>query len=70
MNHEDPDVKPKVKKYVMDPSKDWEARYRELEAHHEKETTWLIEEVSRLRRAINAHEDGYVCDPKRDPWDS
>jgi hypothetical protein len=38
----------KVKKYVMDESKTWEDRYKELEKHHIEETTFLIEEVRKL----------------------
>ncbi len=38
----------KVPRYVMDESKSWEERYRELEAHHIQETTFLIETVREL----------------------
>lgn len=41
----------KVKKYTDDPTKTWEERYKALEAHHEKETKFLIKEVERLREA-------------------
>jgi hypothetical protein len=36
-----------IKKYVMDDSLPWKERYRQLEAHHEEETTWMIEEIKR-----------------------
>lgn len=35
----------KVKKYKMDESLSWEERYKQLEAHHIEETTFLIEEL-------------------------
>lgn len=38
----------KVPKYVMDKSKSWEDRYRQLEQHHIAETTFLIEKVREL----------------------
>jgi len=41
-----------IKKYVMDETKDWEGRYKDLEAHHKEETEWLIEEVKNLREII------------------
>jgi len=34
----------------MDESKIWEERYKDLEKHHTEETTFLIEEVMRLRK--------------------
>lgn len=30
----------------------WEERYEHLEAHHEAETKWLIEEVFRLEQRL------------------
>ena len=33
----------KVPRYVMDESKTWEERYRQLEDHHIQETSFLIE---------------------------
>ncbi|OAI53307.1 hypothetical protein AYO47_05060 [Planctomyces sp. SCGC AG-212-M04] len=38
----------KVPRYVMDESKTWEERYRQLEEHHVRETTFLIEKVREL----------------------
>jgi hypothetical protein len=46
----------KVPRYVMDESKPWEERYRELERHHIAETTFLIEKVRELAARINANE--------------
>jgi hypothetical protein len=37
-----------VPKFVDDPSKPWEERFAALEAHHERETTFLIAEVRKL----------------------
>lgn len=37
-----------------DPSLPWEERYRILEEHRVKETTFLIEEVRRLAKEIDA----------------
>jgi len=37
-----------IKKYVMDESLSWEERYHQLEAHHQKETEWLIEKLESL----------------------
>lgn len=42
----------KVPKYVMDETKSWEERYRELEAHHIQETTFLIDKVRELAAAL------------------
>lgn len=42
----------KVKRYVDDPSLSWEERYKRLEEHHMKETTFLIEEVRNLARRL------------------
>jgi hypothetical protein len=48
-----------IKKYVMDDSLPWKERYRQLEAHHEEETTWMIEEIKRLEQLIKEkHESG------------
>jgi len=41
-------VKIPVKHYSMDESASWQERHRQLEAHHQEETTWLIAEVKRL----------------------
>jgi len=35
----------KVKRHTMDESKSWEDRYKDLDDHHIKETTFLINEV-------------------------
>jgi hypothetical protein len=39
-----------IKRYVMDESLTWEERYRQLEAHHEEETTWMAEEIRQLEQ--------------------
>lgn len=38
----------KVKRYKMDESKTWEERYKDLDAHHIEETTFLINKVREL----------------------
>lgn len=38
----------KVKRYTMDESKSWENLYKDLDNHHLKETTFLIDEVRSL----------------------
>jgi hypothetical protein len=38
----------KVKRYTEDESKSWEDRYKDLDNHHVKETTFLINEVRLL----------------------
>ncbi len=38
----------KVKRYKMDESKSWEDRYKDLDEHHLKETTFLIGELRSL----------------------
>ncbi len=49
---------PKIKRYVDDESLSWEERYQQLQAHHEKETTWYAKELDRIeefsKRAISA----------------
>ena len=42
----------KVRRYEMDESLSWEERYKQLEAHHEKETTFLIEKIREIVRNI------------------
>jgi len=49
-----------IKKYTMDESASWEERYRQLEAHHQKETEWMIGEIRFLEQLSG--EDGT-------PWD-
>ena len=39
----------KVRRYVDDPTKTWEERYRTLERHHEAETKFLISEMEKRR---------------------
>lgn len=39
----------KIPKFLDDSSKTWEERYRALESHYEKETTFLIKEIERLK---------------------
>jgi hypothetical protein len=38
----------KVKRFQDDETKSWEERFKALEAHHEKETNFLINEVRKL----------------------
>lgn len=46
----------KVPRYTMDQSKSWEDRYHDLEQHHVRETTFLIEKVRELAAAFAARE--------------
>lgn len=39
----------KVKRYVDDESLTWEERYKRLMEHHIEETTFLIDEVNKLK---------------------
>lgn len=39
-----------IKKYVMDESLSWEERYRQLEKHHEEETTWMMQQIKELEK--------------------
>ena len=43
----------KVRRYEMDESLSWEELYKQLEAHHEKETTFLIEKIREIVRENN-----------------
>lgn len=43
----------KVKRYTMDENKSWEERYKELDEHHVKETTFLIDEVRKLAALLD-----------------
>jgi hypothetical protein len=42
----------KVKRYKMDESKTWEERYKDLDAHHIEETTFLINKVRELAQQM------------------
>jgi len=46
----------RVRRHTDQPEQSWEARYRALEAHHERETTFLIAEVRRLAQRLHAAE--------------
>ena len=46
----------KFKRHVDDPSKSWEERFRALEEHHVKETTFLVDEVRKLAAEIDEKE--------------
>lgn len=48
-----------IKKYVMDESLPWEERYRQLEAHHTEETTYLIDQINRRDKALDDWEEFY-----------
>ena len=41
-----------VNKYVMDESKPWEDRYKELEAHHIEETSALLARIDTLKAKL------------------
>ena len=43
----------KVKRFHDDPTRSWEERYHALEKHHLEETTFLIDKVRELARALN-----------------
>jgi len=43
-------MKIKVKKFVDDPSKSWEERFKALEVHHLEETRWLIQRAESFER--------------------
>ena len=47
----------KVKKFVDDPSKTWEERYKFLEEHHSMETNFLINKV---REIVNTKNEAYL----------
>lgn len=42
-----------VPRYVMNETLAWEERYRQLDEHHVRETTFLIDEVRNLAREID-----------------
>jgi hypothetical protein len=42
----------KVPHHRFDPSKTWEANYRDLEKHHIEETTFLVNEVRKLAAQV------------------
>jgi len=42
----------KIKKYEDDDSLTWEERYKRLEEHHQKETTFLIHKIRELVKEI------------------
>ena len=48
----------KVPRYVMDESKTWEERYRQLEEHHVRETTFLIDKVRELAAQLAERRNG------------
>lgn len=43
----------KVKRHTDDPAKSWEERYKVLDEHHLKETTFLINEVRALAKQLD-----------------
>lgn len=47
----------KVPKYVVDESKSWEDRYKDLEEHHIRETTFLIDKVRELAAKLAEQND-------------
>jgi len=46
----------KVKRHTDDPTKSWEDRYKVLDEHHLKETTFLIDEVRKLADKLDTTE--------------
>jgi hypothetical protein len=42
-----------VKKYVMNPELPWKDRYKQLETHHEEETSALITIIGRLEAELD-----------------
>ena len=42
-----------VKKYVEDTYLSWEDRYRQLLAHHEAETKFLVRTIERLEHEVD-----------------
>lgn len=50
----------KVGRYRDDPTLSWEERFRILEAHHVKETQFLIEEVRRLAKECDERNERSV----------
>lgn len=55
----------KVKRYTDDPTKPWEDRYKSLDEHHLKETTFMIEEVRRLADKLDEYEKLKVENEKK-----
>jgi hypothetical protein len=43
----------KIKKYEDDDSLTWEERYKRLEEHHTKETTFLISKIREIVKEID-----------------
>jgi len=54
----------KVPRYVMDESLTWEERYRQLDEHHVRETTFLIEELRNLAKKLDVllNQEGEIGD--------
>lgn len=50
----------KIKKYVMDETKDWEGRYKDLEAHHIEETTLLLKKLTDIRLELEEVTGAYL----------
>jgi hypothetical protein len=49
----------KVPRYKMDESKSWEERYKDLDAHHIRETSFLIDKVRELAAEIDRTRNKY-----------
>lgn len=47
-----------IKKYVMDEKASWEERYKQLEAHHLEETTFLIRKIEELETQVSVPSEG------------
>lgn len=42
-----------IKRYVMDESLSWEERYKQLDNHHQEETSFLIATIERFERNLD-----------------
>lgn len=50
---------PPIKRYEMNGELGWEGRYRELEKHHEKETTFLLGLLKRVHETLGGLRAGH-----------
>ena len=60
----------KVKRYTFDPNLSWEENWHNLDVHHVKETTFLVDEIRKLAAMIDERDkriDELVKNQK-DPW--
>jgi hypothetical protein len=59
-------MKISIKAYVMDESLSWEERYKQLEAHHNEETKWLIRRIASLEEIVEVCLERAAPDDHRD----